>query len=404
MFTRGKQTSKSWMLAVLAISLMLFVAACSGGNTAEPEADAPENEVQAPAPTDTPIPEATAVPDPTDTPVPEETDTEEFMTDMAASSPGHSIGFESSLEPGEAHQFLFLASPGDTVGGGVTSESELLIGVQNARTGEILDAVASNDDPLFVTIPENSLYHIVIEGAGGVGGDYVASFQGSPGVSFSLDPRYTLVVGRLPEGRLLHYMITAPGGTIVQVNVLPHPDTPIDLIVRMRDLESQDILLEVNEVGPGDDERFTFTVPDDGSGRVLTHIVTVEDVDGNAGAYIIATVSDADDVATSTAGSPESVVQAVFDAAKSGEFAALEDLCDPAGENDEDTQMICDIAIDESNREEFVRVFAAGKTGVAQISPDGTEAAVPFLFGPDGDSEEIMQLINRDGQWYLFSL
>ena len=106
MFTRGKQTSKSWMLAVLAISLMLFVAACSGGNTAEPEADAPENEVQAPAPTDTPIPEATAVPDPTDTPVPEETDTEEFMTDMAASSPGHSIGFESILLALQLYSFF----------------------------------------------------------------------------------------------------------------------------------------------------------------------------------------------------------------------------------------------------------------------------------------------------------
>lgn len=100
---------------------------------------------------------------------------------------------------------------------------------------------------------------------------------------------------------------------------------------------------------------------------------------------------------------PESVVQAIFDAANSGDFASLKDLCDPLGENDGDTQMICDLATDETNQEEFVQYFAAGKiSGDTQISPDGAQTAVPFLFGPDGDSEETMVLINRDGQWYLF--
>jgi hypothetical protein len=50
-----------------------------------------------------------------------------------------------------------------------------------------------------------------------------------------------------------------------------------------------------------------------------------------------------------------------------------------------------------------VEFFATGKiTGDASISPDGTEAEEPFLFGPDEDREETMKLINRDGQWYLF--
>jgi hypothetical protein len=65
--------------------------------------------------------------------------------------------------------------------------------------------------------------------------------------------------------------------------------------------------------------------------------------------------------------------------------------------------MICDVAADETNREEFVQYFATGKiSGDAQISADGMQAEVPFLFGPDGADEEIMGLINRDGQWYLF--
>jgi hypothetical protein len=296
MFARGKWNRRSLVLAILVIGLVLFVAACSGGSSAEPEADAAVSEVQEPASTDTPKPAATEVPDPTDTPVPVATDTEPSLMDMDVNrAPGHSIGFESSLEPGQAHRFLFLASPGDTVGGGISSESSLLIGVQNANTGEILGAVAGDDDSLYVTIPENGLYHIVIEGADGQGGDYVSAFEASPGVSFSLDPRYSLVMGRLPEGRMLHYMFTAPGGTTLQGNVIPHPDTPIDLVVRILDLESQVVLFEANESGPGENERFTFTLPDGGDGKALTHIVTVEDVDGNEGAYILATAGDAND-------------------------------------------------------------------------------------------------------------
>jgi hypothetical protein len=108
--------------------------------------------------------------------------------------------------------------------------------------------------------------------------------------------------------------------------------------------------------------------------------------------------------APGTAGpSPESMVQTIFDAAKSGNFALLQGLCDPLGKNDNDTQTICNWATDETNRGEFIKYFAAGRiNGEATISPDGTQAEVPFLFGPDGDNEETMELINRDGRWYLF--
>jgi len=121
------------------------------------------------------------------------------------------------------------------------------------------------------------------------------------------------------------------------------------------------------------------------------------------------TASDAAETGAADAGIspatlPEGVVQAIFDAAQSGNFASLKNLCDPLGENDGDTQMICDVAADDTNREQFVQYFAAGKiNGEVIISPTGDQAAVPFLFGPDGNSEETMELINRDGQWYLFS-
>jgi tetratricopeptide (TPR) repeat protein len=317
--------------------------------------------------------------------------------------PGHSIGFESSLEPDGTHRFLFLASPGDKVAAGITSSSKMLVGIQNASTGEIIGAVPNNDDSLVVPISQNALYHIVIEDAGEQGGDYVAAFEASPKVSFALDPTY-FIIGRLPEGGLLYYTYTAPGGATLQGNAIPHPDTPIDLVVKIRELESKALLFEANESGPGENEQFSFTVPDEqqGDNKLLTYIVSVEDVDRNKGAYLLTVTSDVP-IAVSAGTSPERVVQSIFDVAKSGNFASLEDLCDPVGENDADTQMICDLVTDDANREEFVQYFASGKiNGDVKISPDGAQAEVPFLFGPDGDQEETMELVNRNGQWYLF--
>ena len=404
MLGQSKQNPRIWMLVVLAISLMFFVAACNGGSSAEPEAATPTSDIQVTTPTDTPKPAATKIPDPTDTPVPEKTNSEPSLMDIDINrAPGHSIGFEKHLEPGGAHRFLFLASPGDTIGARISSTSDMLIGIQNTNTGEVLGVAPSNDDSLLVTIPQNALYLIVIEDAGGKGGIYTATFEASPKVSFALNPSY-FIIGRLPEGGLLYYTYTAPGGATLQGNAIPHPDTPVDLVVKIVDLGSQATLFEANESGPGENEQFTFTIPDNGDGELLTYIVSVEDVDKNKGAYILATASDAAEIGVSLATSPESVVQTIFDAANSGEFASLKGLCDPLGENDEDTQMICDVAADDTNREEFVQYFATGKlSGEAIISPDGTEAQVPFLFGPDANSEETMKLINRDGQWYLLS-
>ena len=97
---------------------------------------------------------------------------------------------------------------------------------------------------------------------------------------------------------------------------------------------------------------------------------------------------------------PEDVLQIVFDAAKTGDFEALANLCDPLGENDGDTQMICDLSTVETNRESFIEYFSQGRISEEAVV-NGDSAEVPFLFGPDGDADETMGLIQRDGQWYL---
>ncbi|MEM9217110.1 MAG: hypothetical protein AAGD25_22540 [Cyanobacteria bacterium P01_F01_bin.150] len=101
---------------------------------------------------------------------------------------------------------------------------------------------------------------------------------------------------------------------------------------------------------------------------------------------------------------PEGVVKTIFEVAKTQDFSQLQSLCDPQGENDDDTQRICDLATDEESQASFVQYFEKGEVSDAvQISEDGTQASVPFVFGPDGDQTETMELINRDGNWYLSS-
>lgn len=97
---------------------------------------------------------------------------------------------------------------------------------------------------------------------------------------------------------------------------------------------------------------------------------------------------------------PAKVVQVVFDAAQTQSFAALAGLCDPQGENDEDTAMICAITPGHADKDSFVTYFAKGKVN-GEVTVSGDRAQVPFLFGPDGDQQETMSLIRRDGKWYL---
>jgi len=95
---------------------------------------------------------------------------------------------------------------------------------------------------------------------------------------------------------------------------------------------------------------------------------------------------------------PEKAVESIFSAAQAEKFDGLKNLCHPEVDNDNDTDGICKLV--EANHDEFINYFAQGEVaGDAEI--DGDKAKVPFLFGPDGEDEETMNLIKKDGVWYL---
>lgn len=113
------------------------------------------------------------------------------------------------------------------------------------------------------------------------------------------------------------------------------------------------------------------------------------------------TTENAEDPAALDHADPAQVVAAIFAVASGkSEAQVLSTLCDPTGENDSDTRRICDNATGFDPGGEFAMFFKAGKlNGEATI--EGGVAYVPFLFGPKGDEEETMELVNRDGKWYL---
>ena len=99
---------------------------------------------------------------------------------------------------------------------------------------------------------------------------------------------------------------------------------------------------------------------------------------------------------------PIAVLQAVFDAARTGDLSHLPSLCDPNGENDGDTRDICTLTTDSDKLEEFKQWFSSARIeGEAQIK--GDSAAIAFVFGPNGDRKEEMNLIKRADKWYLSS-
>jgi hypothetical protein len=119
---------------------------------------------------------------------------------------------------------------------------------------------------------------------------------------------------------------------------------------------------------------------------------------------------------------PGSVVNAIFYAAQTRDFGIMQCLNDPFGDSDGDVKDLCSISnIAKQNEEyggddnikkkldDFVKYFELGRiTGQITYSElDGFQSAkVPFWFnhpGGESRSNEVMNLVNRYGNWYLSS-
>jgi hypothetical protein len=106
---------------------------------------------------------------------------------------------------------------------------------------------------------------------------------------------------------------------------------------------------------------------------------------------------------TNAQSDPKKVVEMIFTAAKTGNFNPLMNICDPLGEGDSDTRSLCKIAnAGPEGQEEFKEYFKFGQV-IGNAVIDGNRAVVQFKFGPQGNRDETMNLVNRNGLWYLSS-
>ncbi len=97
---------------------------------------------------------------------------------------------------------------------------------------------------------------------------------------------------------------------------------------------------------------------------------------------------------------PKSVTAQIFHAAATGRPDNLRALCDPRGENDDDTARICALTVGAPDWADFRAQFArAHLNGEPRVH--GDRAAIHFVFGPDATRSETMELVQRDGRWYL---
>lgn len=100
---------------------------------------------------------------------------------------------------------------------------------------------------------------------------------------------------------------------------------------------------------------------------------------------------------------PAWVVNQIFEAAKNSEYETLLKLCDPEGEGDGDTRQICSIySSPKEAKNEFNSYFKFGQIIGKPVIVEN-QAKVQIKFGPNGDRDETMNLIQRDGKWYLSS-
>lgn len=94
------------------------------------------------------------------------------------------------------------------------------------------------------------------------------------------------------------------------------------------------------------------------------------------------------------------VLSSVFYAAKSGQSEHLASLCDPMGESNAHAKRICSQVAGSDDWSLFVEQFSKGKLiGEARINED--RALVNFVFGKTGTQRETMDLVRREGRWYL---
>ncbi len=272
-------TPKIGFVLLMCALLGFLLLACVTSPSPAPTAPPPTPTSPPPTPTEPPTPVPTQAPaKPTVAPsrTPGATPT---------TSPGNTITFKDTLTAGGEDTFLVLCADNAALHVSVKPNAglQVTLELQKSDTKKVL-FTAKENNPLVALIPDSGLYRIVVRNEGKSGGDYSATFVGTKGVGFSLDPKF-VIMGRLPDDSSLSYLYTGrPGSTLSGAFV---PDAKADLIIKVYRLEDvKNALLTVNKADLGKAERLDFILPKS-SNSADTYLITVSEAKGTAGQYLM---------------------------------------------------------------------------------------------------------------------
>ncbi|MCK7590469.1 hypothetical protein M0G43_07795 [Subsaxibacter sp. CAU 1640] len=102
--------------------------------------------------------------------------------------------------------------------------------------------------------------------------------------------------------------------------------------------------------------------------------------------------------------SPKQLVNYLFEMAQNKDFSKMRHLCDPYGEGDNESRSLCLLEIHEAgSQQRYIETFQNGRIIGNPILEDN-EAIVEIATGPNSDRLIKINLINRMGKWYVYSL
>ena len=100
--------------------------------------------------------------------------------------------------------------------------------------------------------------------------------------------------------------------------------------------------------------------------------------------------------------SPTKLAESIFRAAKTGIYSGMSGIAAPGA--DGDSKDVAGVATKDAEYQKMFRdYFSTGKVnGEVSLDRDGN-AVVPILFGPNGTKNEKLNMVQKDGRWYLQS-
>ncbi|MEM9777128.1 MAG: hypothetical protein AAF902_21290 [Chloroflexota bacterium] len=198
---------------------------------------------------------------------------------------GHLVVFEDVIEAGGIEGVTFLGTAGDSVFINGTADAEFALALQNVTSEEVVATDSGTDPQVSFTLDETGVYRIGFLNSSDAALDFIGTLEGSPGISFEIQPNFYMIGSYAPNQRLSYLVIDAEAGDELVFQAAPHPVLDLDLAVDIYSFVEDAELLSQDDRGSSLPEDVFYTVGQDG--LEPPYVVWVEGVDGEGGIFML---------------------------------------------------------------------------------------------------------------------